>query len=283
MGIEIEGAEFIIQSLQRKKPINGITLGRQNLFFSSKAIKILLEKYGFHFEVSNKSDISNYYSEELFRHIGVFEIDSMDFSSYENAKIVHDLNYPIPENFKSNYELVFDGGTLEHVFNFPIALKNAIDLLKIGGTFISFTPSNNYCGHGFYQFSPELFYRVFQPDYGMEIIRIQLFDVQSKVLYNIIDPEKIQERVEFQTLNPVLIFVEAKKIGEFKYSQFPQQSDYLTSWENNKKLKLKNDESQFIPKSFKKTNLYQAFKILKRLFLKEYKLQQTKYFNKTSY
>ena len=58
------------------------------------------------------------------------------------------------------FDVVYDGGTLEHVFNFPVALRNAMELLRPGGRlFTIHTCANNLCGHGFYQFSRELFYR----------------------------------------------------------------------------------------------------------------------------
>jgi hypothetical protein len=62
---------------------------------------------------------------------------------------------------------VFDGGALEHVFNFPVAISSCMRALVVGGTFISSTPVNNNMGRGLYQFSPELFYRVFSQEFGV--------------------------------------------------------------------------------------------------------------------
>jgi 2-polyprenyl-3-methyl-5-hydroxy-6-metoxy-1,4-benzoquinol methylase len=53
---------------------------------------------------------------------------------------------------------VFDGGTLEHIFDYPTAIKNCMKMVKPGGHLLLTTPANNWFGHGFYQFSPELFY-----------------------------------------------------------------------------------------------------------------------------
>jgi hypothetical protein len=53
--------------------------------------------------------------------------------------------------------LVFDGGTMEHVFHVPNYLANVHKLLKVGGYVIHQSPSNNYVDHGFYQFSPTFF------------------------------------------------------------------------------------------------------------------------------
>ena len=50
--------------------------------------------------------------------LGAKSIDSIDFSDYENASIIHDLNIDLPNNLENKYSLVLDWGTLEHFFNF---------------------------------------------------------------------------------------------------------------------------------------------------------------------
>jgi hypothetical protein len=65
-----------------------------------------------------------------------------------------------------------DGGTTEHVFNFPTALTNAMQMVETGGHLVIITGGNNFCGHGFYQFSPELFYRALSAENGFEMKRL---------------------------------------------------------------------------------------------------------------
>jgi hypothetical protein len=79
---------------------------------------------------------------------------TLDNSAYEGAAIVIDLNAPLPDALKNRFTAVIDGGCLEHIFNFPQAIKNSMEMLSIGGHFLGITPANNFCGHGFYQFSP---------------------------------------------------------------------------------------------------------------------------------
>jgi len=67
---------------------------------------------------------------------------------------------------------VIDGGTLEHVFNFPVAIKNAMQMVRAGGRLSLSPPANNYFGHGFYQFSPELFYRVLSAEKRVPLERM---------------------------------------------------------------------------------------------------------------
>ncbi|MDR1149764.1 MAG: class I SAM-dependent methyltransferase, partial [Spirochaetaceae bacterium] len=86
----------------------------------------------------------------MFKHFGAVTVDSIDYSDYEGASIVHDMNLPVPGHLKEKYDCVWDGGALEHVFNYPTAIKNCMDMVKIGGHLILETPCNNQCGHGFY-------------------------------------------------------------------------------------------------------------------------------------
>src|SRR5690606_11698747 len=76
---------------------------------------------------------------------------------YEGAEIIADLNHPLSETIAGRFDLLVDGGTLEHVFAVRQALMNVAELLKPGGRAIHITPTNNYCNHGFYQCSPTLF------------------------------------------------------------------------------------------------------------------------------
>src|SRR5207253_3919084 len=87
------------------------------------------------------------------------------------------MNFAI--NFDKKYDYIYDGGTIEYIFNLPQVLDNIINLLKPGGIFCSVTCNNNFSGHGFYQFSPELFFASFAPKYGMEIIELYLAKVGS--------------------------------------------------------------------------------------------------------
>jgi hypothetical protein len=66
----------------------------------------------------------NRYAEEFFRLLGAQSVESIDASEYEGATHVHDMNLPVPRELLGRFSVVHDGGTLEHVFNVPQALKN---------------------------------------------------------------------------------------------------------------------------------------------------------------
>ena len=146
------------------------TLGRQWILVSPKEQAKLLACSRGPVALAKSYLAQNHeYADALFRLLGCEDLDAIDYSDYEGAQLIQDLNVPIPDELKERYDLVYDGGTLEHVFNFPTALRNAMEMVRLGGTLVTSGPGNNYCGHGFYQFSPELYFRVFTPDNGYMI------------------------------------------------------------------------------------------------------------------
>ncbi|MEZ5566183.1 MAG: hypothetical protein R3F24_12020 [Gammaproteobacteria bacterium] len=54
----------------------------------------------------------------FFQDIGIGQLDSLDIEGCEYVpEILHDLNTPLPDQFHNQYGLIFDPGTLEHVFD----------------------------------------------------------------------------------------------------------------------------------------------------------------------
>ena len=77
-------------------------------------------------------------------------------------------------------DLVFDGGTLEHVFNFSTALKNCMQMVAPGGRFVSVTMPNNWSGHRFSPVSPALSYRTRSPEHGFSVTCISFPDLDGR-------------------------------------------------------------------------------------------------------
>jgi SAM-dependent methyltransferase len=154
MGIDRTGFAAIDKSSNYiKKHENALTIGRQGIHMGQNPPPFCEEMLKARYKFNN--------------------IDSMDYSDYEEATIIQDLNKQIPDNLKK-YDFIFDGGSIEHVFNVPQALENMIELLEVGGIFCSINGNNNFSGHGMYQFSPELFLSCFVPKYGMQIKEMYL-------------------------------------------------------------------------------------------------------------
>ena len=134
------------------------------------------------------------------------------------------------------YDLVYDGGTIEHIFDVKQALQNIMSLPRIGGRVIIHTMANNYFGHGFYQFSPELFYRAFSPENGYKVERVVLHaDFEFARWYDIPDPTEVRGRIELaNNRHGLMLFVSATRhaiVPVFEHP--PQQSDYSALWQGS--------------------------------------------------
>jgi hypothetical protein len=202
------------------------------------------------------------YIEPLLERLGATRIESLDNSAYEQATIIHDLNEPISEHLKASFTCVFDGGAIEHVFNFPQAIRNCMEMVAIGGHFLGVTVANNFAGHGFYQFSPELYYRVFSTDNGYVVEDMLLCESDPGApWYRVEDPAALGRRVELINSRPTYIMVVARRVNEVKiFNVTPQQSDYTAMWGRRKgpvvapSSRARNPKSvvaQFIPRAVK--------------------------------
>ncbi len=99
----------------------------------------------------------------LFKNIlGAKDIHSIDISSEEGADYIWNMNEDMSIDnedrslvkLSSNFDFVFEGGTMEHVSNTVSYMKNVFFLLKPKGIYCLNIPSNGWFEHGFFQFSP---------------------------------------------------------------------------------------------------------------------------------
>lgn len=241
---------------------NIITIGRQSLHLSKEQLKEALNKFDFNVDnIASITDINDRFSEGLFKFCGAKKVDSLDASNYENATVICDMNKPISKNLEK-YDLVLDSGTLEHVFNFPQAILNCMNLTKKGGHFIGIYPCNNFFGHGFYQFSSETFYRAFSNENGFKVVDVILFvDEPNTTYYSVLDTEETDQRTVFNNTKPVYIYVLALKVEETSiFNTFPLQTDYSEfKWKGSsnqissrkKKRKSKISLKKIMPSYFK--------------------------------
>lgn len=173
------------------------------------------------------------YCEPIIERLGARVVDSLDASDYEGANIIHDLNDPIDDSHKGRYTLVVDGGTLEHVFHFPEALKTCMSLAKVGGHVLLCLPANNEMGHGFYQFSPDLFFRAFSEENGYRLKGVYLVPVYSfGEWWKIEDPAVVRQRVGHNlSVDAMHLLVIAERVADVAlFATPPQQSDYVAAW-----------------------------------------------------
>jgi len=235
MGITVNGLRFLLLAKKAGADFSRTALiGRQKLELSLKELSAVIR--GEFFLPADPSALraifAGGFAEDLLAFLGARTVESFDCSTYEGATRVHDFNLPIPDEWASTFTAVIDGGTLEHVFNFPVAIASCLRLLGVGGHYLGISPANNYLGHGFYQFSPELYYRIFSPQNGFCVLGMFCHEGRAvKRWYAVPDPAAVRRRLGVVNAEPLLLLVLAKKIAERPlFSPPPLQSDYLPLW-----------------------------------------------------
>ena len=240
MALDINGLRFLVK--MHKEGIHFdkvLTLGRLNLNIYPRTIWQTLRQSGIPVPLELYELHPQDYAEPVFKAFGAKSVTALDASSYEGAGLVHDLNVPLP-SWCDTFDLVWDGGTLEHVFNFPVAIRNCLNLLKVGGHLVINTPCNNTMGHGFYQFSPELFFRVLDHASGVLLKQLIIFRTGPfNRWYEVQDPCEVGERVELISLTPMQLLILAQKQVHGKFLRFsPSQSDFTHPWSTKKANRL---------------------------------------------
>jgi hypothetical protein len=215
------------------------TVGRQSLALSNADLAKLARRLNIP-EPDWNAFAADGYCEDLFRHFfGARQITSFDASDYQNASVVHDLNRPIPPEYTKAFDALVDGGTIEHIFDIKQVLSNYMTLVRVGGDVFICTTANNLCGHGFYQFSPEFFYRVFNEANGFRIESVCMIETPFHLVeksprqrvFKVADPASVGKRMVIVTDKPVSIYVQARRIADRPlFAELPYQSDYRTKW-----------------------------------------------------
>lgn len=235
MGVEIAAATWLLGAKARGVDFSDLmTLGRQYFQVMPADLQPLLNVAGIRADATEIARNSGGYSEGFYGLLGAKSIASLDAVDYEGATHIHDMNNPMDVAWRNKFSVVFDGGTLSHIFNFPQAIRNVMEMLRVGGHFMQVTEVNSFVGHGFYQFSPELLYRVFSPENGFQVEAMVLHEVIPNGRWFIApDPEKEKRRIELKTSYPTFVLTLARKLTESAiFSRWPQQSDYVSLWKN---------------------------------------------------
>ncbi|BDA83960.1 hypothetical protein Sa4125_15020 [Aureimonas sp. SA4125] len=130
-------------------------IGRQNTGLTEEAVKALLKRYGiaqrdieFEVDASTVHKVAAgpgpFVMDRSF--INAFAdctVEAIDVSPYERAEIVHDLSQPIPDTLTRQFDFIYDGSSLDNIFDTTAAIKNYDRLLKPGGRMILMNWSNS--------------------------------------------------------------------------------------------------------------------------------------------
>lgn len=185
------------------------------------------------------------YAESMFEALGFPGIETLDASDWEfpdgGNVIVHDLNAPVPEELHDRYNFIYDGGTLEHVFNVPTALKNMFLMLKPGGRAIGVNPLNGLPGHGMYQFTAELVYGFWGRIAKCRINKICAYSANWGMYHQeIADPAEVGRRTRYRSMlfpfsrippGRIYLFYEIEKVTGASLDGAALQPDYVVKWD----------------------------------------------------
>ncbi len=188
---------------------------------------------------------SDGYAERMFEALGFSGIETLDASDWEfpdGGRIhVHDLNMPVPESMHDRYGFIYDGGTLEHVFNVPMALENMFRMLKPGGRAIGVNPLNGLPGHGMYQFTAELVYGFWGRIAKCRVRKVCAYSASWGIYrHDIRDPAVVGRRTRFRSMlfpfsrippGRIYLFYEIEKVDGATLDGAALQPDYLVKWD----------------------------------------------------
>lgn len=250
MGIDRGSIKLLMREGKREKYSGrALTIGRQDICpVTARVFQRWAREMDFGLKPIKDGHVTDV---DLFLSIGFDNIESLDYSDFEKCTITHDLNKDVPADLHGKYDLIFDGGTSEHVFNLPKVLENYHKMLKTGGRIIHFLPSTNCVEHGFYMFSPTLFWDYYSAN-NWEI-KDSLFVKYSRYGNNyLMDVYKFMpgclDRLSYGGLNKGIYytFFVVKKTDISTYDASVQQGQYLKNWKSvstAKDIKFKANNS----------------------------------------
>jgi hypothetical protein len=292
MGITYNTARMLWEARVRGAAFHHtLTIGHQSLFLQPPEVKSLQTAYSSYRQRPAPQCLASHrigeYSDSFFHEfLDVDQLEILDNSAYENATLIHDLNLPVGDHLSQRFDVIIDGGSLEHIFNFPVAISNLIRMTKVGGTIFLANPANNLCGHGFYQFSPELMYRVFSPENGFDLRQLLFLEsdfpgverTAVRNVYQVADPAQLHHRVMLQSKTPVTMLVEATRISDVQpFSESPQQSDYLEAWSRPTSLTIE-DRKRFRSRVLSAMPKFLQHQVLGRIEKRRYSFANRRFY-----
>lgn len=233
----LSGIARLLIEEHAKRPFTGrlLQLGRQEIMFTRADLRRIMALCGMPAD-RLRDGLPQLTDEEFF---GIFSFDAIevsDVSTDMKAGVVHDLNSAeVDPVHRGRFDVIFDGGTMEHVFHAPNVFAAIHGFLAESGRIIHNTPASNSIDHGFYSFSPCLYHEYYTAN-GYEIETAYLLDYGTRYL---------PIRMTAFAYTPPLrrSWLDARRPGHVHYNYFvatktarstagrvPQQSFYEGVW-----------------------------------------------------
>lgn len=153
----------IVEHFQAAAPITGdvLTIGRQKIHRCCQPIN-----------GKTYNDIS------LFKMLGARTVRAVDVSDYEGAEIIHDLHAPIPDSLAGIADFIYDGSSLDNIWDPAQAIRNISRMLRPNGRVMMLNVSASWMG-AYVALSPEWFFNFFAAN-DYERCSLTVFQIQDR-------------------------------------------------------------------------------------------------------
>lgn len=235
---------FLVKKYRQHMSGGILQLGRQDTYFDFGVLELQAKQFDVELKSVPVRMVENPWSKQsviddqtLLAALGFDTVESLDFVADETPSIVHDLNEEVPACLRARWHVVYDGGTVEHVFDVATAFRNIHLMLKPGGVAIHESPTNNFVDHGFWQLNPTALFDFYSTN-SYEILEawICLFPSRDTMHHEtprrfVYDPATFRKLSVGQFPNGLAsVFVAARKPVEEKPAVKPTQGFYLRHW-----------------------------------------------------
>ncbi len=245
-------------AIHKHQPITGnvLALGKQSIVISPKKILALFKEQNCEVNpngiahLGKKDNETRHRQKEsiddqvFFNLFSDVKYDTMDVSTYENASIIHDLNYPVPPELEEKFDFIIDGGTFDHLFDIKTAFANITKMLKPNGRIFQWNAASNFANAAYLSFSADFFHDYFVlnkfADCRTFFAESYSMSAQNWCLYEFIPPANNRSYPLFRA-SPFtsMVLVYAKKTQDTTCNRMPIQLQYrdkelLAEYTNNK-------------------------------------------------
>ena len=234
-------------------------IGRQENYINSNS-KIIQNNF--------KKLADEKYSDNLLN--SIFELDKLctfDISDKDNPTKVSNFNFQIDNCEK--FDAFFDGGSLQHTYNIPIVMKNISNHVKVGGSIMHAVSSNNLCGFGFYQISPEFFIKYYSEKNGFKNTKIFVADYDNTNNWYQVNT-KSSENIIINTSARLICLVKTEKYSEVNIEEIFQDIFFKDTNNRNDKVKKNLIKNKIF------FNIYLKILIFIDIFSKKINLRRNK-------
>lgn len=221
MGIDVHAWHLLRWAARKSNGFGKVaTIGRQRM-------NIPAEELRKHISLPVDYQHPQYCEDLLIRAFAAESVDSFDNSDFEGCTFVADFNKPLVPT--RQYATVIDIGCVEHIYNVAQAMSNISLLCANGGQILHCLPANNYCGHGFWQFSPELFFSLYSTENGYSETQVFIADLDDETVWYEVIPPRGGQRVAIWSDTRLFALCRTVRRGNFSHENV-QQSDYVFLW-----------------------------------------------------